>query len=113
MIRMKHLLTEAVTIQGVLVRAKSPKTGGPLLATYQGVTHTYSVKVNTMFYDGPVGIVSIWEKRAGEYAIKDNTGKTFDFDKTDIGTIIDKIKREANTISISKTAAEITLTRTA
>ena len=113
MIRMKSLLTEAVTIQGVQLRAKSPKTGGPLSATYQGVEHTYSVKVNTMFYDGPVAIVSIWENRAGEYAIKDNTGKTFNFDRTDIGTIIAKIKREADTILISKTLADITLTKTA
>ena len=113
MIRLKQLLEEAVTINGVQLRPKSPKTGGPLLATYQAVTHTYSVTVNTMFYDGPVAIVSVWETTPGEYAIKDNTGKTFDFDRTDIGTIIKKIKDEAKTISISKTGADITLTKTA
>ena len=113
MIRMKHLLTEAVTIQGVQLRAKSPKTGGPILATYQGVNHTYRVNVDTVMYDGPVGIVSIWEKQPGEFAIKDNTGKVFSFDRTDIGTIISKIKQEADVITISKTAADITLTRTA
>lgn len=113
MIRLKSLLAEAVTIQGVQLRPKSPKTGGPILATYQGVTHTYSVKVNTLMYDGPVAIVSVWEKDPGEYAIKDNTGKIFSFDRTDIGTIINKIKREADTILITKTAADITLTKTA
>jgi hypothetical protein len=77
MIRLRPLLTESVTIQGVRLQAKAPKTGGGILATYGDMQQTYRVSVDTAFYDGPVGVTAIWEKSPGNYAIADNTGKTF------------------------------------
>jgi len=113
MIRLRPLLTESVTIQGVRLQAKAPKTGGGILATYGDMQQTYRVSVDTAFYDGPVGVTAIWEKSPGNYAIADNTGKTFSFDRTDIGNIIAKIKQKSSSILISKMAADITLTKTA
>lgn len=107
------MLAEAVTIDGVELRPANPKTGGPILVTYGGTTARYRVTVNTLFYDGPVGITSIWKRDTGEYRILDNTGKQFGFDHTDIADIIRHVKQQADTITVSKTGAAVTLTRIA
>jgi hypothetical protein len=108
---MKHLLTEAVTIQGVQLRAKSPKTGGPLLATYKGIDYTYSVDVDTVLYDGPVAIVSIWQTDSGAYKIKDNTGKVVNIKRKHIDKIVSEIKNNAETIVLTSPEADLTLTK--
>jgi hypothetical protein len=112
MITLKSILAEAITINGVRLQPKS-STGGPIIATWDGQTATYRVRVKTMFYTGPVAVTGIWQTRAGEYKIADNTGKTWPIDRTDIASIVRRIQSDSARITISKTAADITLDRIA
>ncbi len=115
---MKHLLTEEVTIQGVQLQAKSPQTGGPLLATYhdkhlnKDVATTYNIDVDTFIYDGPIGIVSIRQTDSGACKIEDNTGKVFNINQKHINTIVSKIKNKAKTITLTSMEVDLTLTLT-
>jgi hypothetical protein len=112
MIQLKALLKESIVVQGVRLEPRNPTSGGPIQATWQGVTSTYAVSVNTMFYDGLVGITKIWDRGDGKFAIRDNTGKTFNFNRTDIDVILKKIKQQASRIAIAKTGADITMNKT-
>ena len=112
MIQLKALLSESIVVQGVKLSPRNSKHGGPIQAVWKGVTSTYAVSVNTMFYDGPVKITRIWERSPGRYAIQDNTGKTFNFNRTDIDVMLKKIKQSASRIEIAKTGADITMNKT-
>jgi hypothetical protein len=114
MIRLKQLLTESVSINGVTLKPKNTETGGPILATYAGKTYTYSIHVDTMLYKGKVGVVAIWEskKNPGTYWMKDNTDKVFEIKRTNLYKIIENIRQQkSDTITVTAMGADITLNK--
>ena len=111
MIKLKELLSEALTINGVTIEPTNRKSGGPIRITYKNVESVYTVEVDTLLYDGKVGVVNIWKNDKGEYWIVDNTGKTFKLPKTNIMYLIDKVKSNPNTITINTTALDLILTK--
>jgi hypothetical protein len=110
MIRLSNLIAEAVTIGGVQLKPANP-AGGPIQAIWDGNVATYRVRVKSPFYTGPVAVTSIWQTRDGAIRIADNTGKTWSATRTDIGQIVRNIRTNTAQITVSKTAADITLTR--
>lgn len=71
MIRLRTLLTESVTINGVTLRAANSKHGGPVEASWEGNTATYRVSLSSALYNGPIGVTSIW-KQDGQYYVLTN-----------------------------------------
>jgi hypothetical protein len=115
MVKLKSLLQESITINSVKLSPKNPSTGGPIVATYNGVEYTYRVTVDTIFYKGKVGVVAIWKSSdsAGTYYLKDNTNKKFPLKRTNLQDIVDQVRQKNNKIMVSVSGADITLTKIA
>ena len=115
MIRLKSLLSEAVTINGVKLAPKNSKYGGPIVATFNGAEYTYRVTVDTFLYKGKVGVVAIWEspKKPGTYWLKDNMNKIFELEDTNLYDITRQVRQKSDKITVSVTGADITLTKIA
>jgi hypothetical protein len=115
MVKLKSLLQESITINSVKLSPKNTKFGGPIIATYNGVEYTYRVTVDTLLYNGKVGVVAIWEApdSPGTYWLKDNTNKMFKLKRTNLQDIINQVRQKHNKIMVSVTGADITLTKIA
>lgn len=106
-------LNESITVNGVTLSAANRKSGGPILAKYKNITDKYSVTVDTVSYDGPVGVKYIYKKN-GKYYMTDNTNKTFKLPYKKLTDIINSIKKNKKVIKINVGGyfgADITLTK--
>ena len=106
------VINESITLDGVTISPANPKSGGPILTKYKNITNKYSVKVDTAFYDGPVGVKYIFKsKKDGKYYMIDNTGKDFPLPYKKLTYIINSIKNNKNKIEVKSTLVDLTLTK--
>ena len=106
------IIGESITLHGVTLSPSNSKSGGPILTKYKNVTNTYSVTVDTAFYDGKVGVKYIFKsKKDGKYYMTDNTGKNFPLPYKKLTYITNSIKNNKNKIEVKGSLADIILTK--
>lgn len=66
--------------------------------------------VDTLLYDGAVGVKFIY-KEGGKYYMTDNTNKKFELDMVNLKYITNEVKKGSKIIKINKLGAEITFTK--
>jgi hypothetical protein len=101
----KKPLMEQVVINNVKISPTNSSSGGPLSLEYNGVKTNYKVKVNVVklgfsVYSGPIGVVSIWKKDSDVWA-KDNTGKLFKLDQSQINKMVQAAKTKVNQFTLA------------
>lgn len=92
MIRLRTLLTESVTINGVTLRAANPKSGGPIEAVWDGNTAQYRVIITSLTYNGPVAVTSIYKEKTGEYYVTTNADQREELKLSQLHKLVDAIK---------------------
>jgi hypothetical protein len=100
MIRLKQLLTESVTINGVTLQAANEKSGGPIRASWDGNTVLYRVTMSSLTYDGPVGITAIWKSEKNYYVLT-NVNQKEKIDLKDLNKLVDEIRENKSEIEIN------------
>ena len=91
MIRLRTLLMEAVTINGVTLRATNTQSGGPIEASWDGNAVKYSVEMGSFVYSGPVGITAIY-KKDGEYRVATNRDQSEELKLAQLNKLVTAIK---------------------
>jgi hypothetical protein len=91
MIRLKSLLTEAININGVTLRAINTQSGGPVEASWDGNSVQYKVELNSLFYSGAVGITAIY-KKDGEYFVLTNQDQKEELSLDKLNKLVNAIK---------------------
>lgn len=99
MIRLRTLLTEAVTINGVTLRAVNTRSGGPIEASWDGNAVKYRVTMTSPTYDGPVGITGIW-KTEKKYFVSTNADQTQKINIEDLNKLVTTIRDGSSEIEI-------------
>ena len=92
MIRLRTLLTESVTINGVTLRAANPTSGGPIEAAWGGNTVKYSVHLSSFTYSGPVGVTSIYKAKTGEYYVTTNADQREELKLSQLNKLVGAIQ---------------------
>jgi hypothetical protein len=91
MIRLRTLLTEAVTINGVTLRATNTQSGGPIEASWDGNAVKYSVAMDSIVYSGAIGVTAIY-KEDGEYRVLTNRKQREELKLDQLNKLVDAIK---------------------
>ena len=91
MIRLRTLLVESITINGVTLRAVNTQSGGPIEASWDGNTVKYSVAMGSFVYSGPVGITAIY-KKDGEYRVLTNRDQHEELKLAQLNKLVNAIK---------------------
>ena len=91
MIRLRTLLMEAVTINGVTLRAVNTQSGGPIEAAWDGNAVKYSVEMSSFVYSGAVGITAIY-KKDGEYRVATNRDQHEELKLAQLNKLVTAIK---------------------
>ena len=99
MIRLRTLLTESVTVNGVTLRAANPKSGGPIEAEWDENVVKYRVTMTSITYDGPVGITGIW-KTEKKYFVSTNADQIQEINIKDLNKLVTAIRDGDSEIEI-------------
>ena len=91
MIRLKSLLTESININGVTLRAVNTQSGGPVEASWDGNSVQYKVKIDSLFYSGPVAITAVY-KKDGEYFVLTNQNQKEELSLDKLNKLVNAIK---------------------
>ena len=101
----KQVITEEVDYYGMKIKPSSDGRGHVIL-TFGKTQLDYKVyvdvkKLGFSVYKGPISVVSIWKNNEGKYWAKDNTGKLFKLDNTQLKAMYDAIKTQSKKIKFS------------
>lgn len=107
----RKVLKEEVSYYGVTI-TPSNNGKGHLIFKSKDKKETYKVMVDTMFYDGPVSVKSIWKDKNGVIKVLDNTGKKFSVDKTNIMDLIKQFNTNKSKLIASSSGVDLSLIRT-
>ena len=108
MIRLKSLLTEAININGVTLRAINTQSGGPVEASWDGNSVQYKVEISIpMVYSGPVGITAVY-KEDGKYFVLTNQGQKQKLSLAKLNKLVTAIKDGESEIELSEFPSTIT-----
>ena len=111
MIRLRALITEAVTINGVTLRAINTKSGGPIEAVWDGNTVKYSVAMSSLIYSGAIGVTAIY-KEDGKYLVLTNRDQHEELKLAQLNKLVDAIKSGDAEIEIAgRLGTTITFTK--
>ena len=120
MIRLKQLITESIPINGVEISTvpinwSDPKEGkysGRLRAKYNGSTVYYKMSVNPLLLK-PFNVLlkAFWKNTDGSYGIKTSKDQLYPITKEDMEEIINNIKKQVRTFTLSSIEADLTLTK--
>ena len=107
-------LNESITVNDVKMSSANPTSGGPLKTLHNNTTNLYSVVVDTIGYDGKVGIKNIY-KKGSKYYMKTNAKQEFELEINKLKYITTQIKKGAKTIKVTQGTwpldAKITFTK--
>lgn len=120
MIKLKNIINESLSINGVVISAvkidwSDPKEGkysGRLRAKYKGITIYYKMSVKPPFFK-PFNVLlkSIWKKKDGTYAIVTSENQDYTLTLEEMTEIINNIKQQVRTFTLASAAADLTLTK--
>ena len=91
MIRLRTLLVESITINGVTLRAINTKSGGPIEASWDGNAVKYSVAMGSFVYSGAIGVTAIY-KEDGKYLVLTNRDQHEELKLAQLNKLVDAIK---------------------
>lgn len=120
MIQLKQLITESIPVNGVEISTvkidwNDPKEGkysGRLRAKYKGITIYYKMSVNPLIGKTfNVLLKAIWKNKDGSYGIKTSKDQLYPLTSEEMTEIINNIKKQVNTFTLTSAAADLTLTK--
>jgi hypothetical protein len=106
----KRVLKESISYYGVSI-TPSNNGKGHLVFKSKDKQETYKIMVDTMLYDGPISVKSIWKDKNGDIKVLDNTGKKFPIDKTNIIDLIKQFNDNKSELTVSSSGVDLSLVR--
>jgi|LakMenEpi03Aug12_release.lakeMendotaPanAssembly.Ray.scaffolds.fasta_scaffold196443_2 hypothetical protein len=101
----KQVITEEVDFYGMKIKPSNDGRGH-LILTLGKTQMDYKVNVDVKklgfsVYKGPISVVALWKNNEGKFWAKDNTGKMFKLDSTQLKSMYDAIKSKSKQINFS------------
>jgi hypothetical protein len=106
----KRVLKESISYNGVSI-TPSNNGKGHLIFKSKDKEETYKIMVDTLFYEGPISVKSIWKDKNGNIKVLDNTKKTFSIEKTNILDLIKQFNDNKSELTASSSGVDLSLVR--
>jgi hypothetical protein len=106
----KRVLNESISFYGVSI-TPSNDGKGRLIFKSKDRQESYKVIAKIFFKTYTISVKSIWKESNGDIKVKDNTGKVFPINNTNIIDLVKQFNQKKSTLTASSQGVDVNLVR--